>query len=254
MQGRLNILIYGPAGTGKTPIGHTTPAPRLVLDAEAGSEFIYAPGGMVEWDPRTEPIPEGGGTDWETCVVRTQDWRTFEAAIDALNGVHPFVSVTLDSLTEIQKRCRDNLEANSRNGAMTEAAWGVLLREMESKLRLLRDLVPRKGNTLQVVVTLALLDDTELRQTRGGKNRPLLQGSLKRGVVSLPDVVGFLYPAADEEGNPIVALQITPSEDVDAKDRTRSLPNGGITGVFGDPLIAPINIQTIIETIYSQEA
>ena len=49
----LTMLIHGDAGTGKSWLGNTVPAPRLILDAEGRS--IYLPGGpKVTWDPREQ--------------------------------------------------------------------------------------------------------------------------------------------------------------------------------------------------------
>lgn len=241
----LFLLLYGEPGTGKTPIGHTAPGPRLILDAEMGSKYITPAIGQVTWDPEREPIPEGAGETWDTCIVVARSWPRMKAALDILRSrKHPFKSVVLDSLTESQKRCRDVLEASSRNGEMTERLWGSLLRDMEELLRGLRDDAGDPDNPLENVIVLALLDD------RAKMARPLIQGGLQRNVASLPDVMGLIYATVDDKGERITAVQLQGDETAVAKDRTSSLPNGGISGVYGDPMPSPIDLTEIITRVF----
>ncbi len=242
----LIIAIYGEPGTGKTPIAHTSPAPRLILDAESGSRFIVPEIGKVTWNPLTEPIPEGAGETWDTCVVPTTSWAAFKAALEALkSGDHPFRSLVLDSITEIQKRCKDSLEETARNNEMTERLWGTLLSEMERAIRGCRDMVTNSG--LQCVVLLALLDDQK------SMRRPLIQGKLQRSLPSIPDTMAHLYAAIDPTtGERYTALQLQGDDTAVAKDRTTNLPNGGIAGIYGDPMGTPVNLTEIIERIYQE--
>ncbi len=242
----LIIAVYGEPGTGKTPLAHTAPAPRLVLDAESGSRFVRPAIGKVRWRPAVEPVPAGAGEDWDTCVVAIQSWADLEAAMRVLrSGAHPFVSVILDSLTEIQKKCKDALE-EAAGRKMTEALWGDLLSKMENVVRGTRDLVDHPTNPLDCVVLLALEDD------RGKLARPLIQGSLQRSLPGFPDVVARIYAYTETDGSRATALQLQGDETVVAKDRTTSLPNGGLSGIYGDPMAAPVDLTEVIERIYEE--
>lgn len=238
----LFLAVYGEAGVGKTPMAHTAPGRRLILDAENGSKFIRK--NRIDWNPLTEKVPTEG--DWEVCVVQTRDFETFERVMSILlSGKHPFNSVVADSVTEIQKRCRDTIERNSSDGTMTERAWGVLLARMEKHLRELRDLTMHETTPLQCVVLLFLMDEKK------GKYRPLVQGGLSMSVPGLVDVLGYQYVDTDEAGNPVPQLLVRPTAQFVAKDRTSGLENGGITGLYGPIVTGPFNLAEMIERIYS---
>lgn len=239
----LFIAVYGEAGVGKTPFSHTAPGRRLILDAENGSKFIRTR--RIDWNPLTERVPEADGS-WDVCVVQTRDFETFERVIAILlSGKHPFDSVVADSITEIQKRCRDSIERNSSDGTMTERAWGVLLARMEKSLRDLRDLTMHETTPLKCVVLLFLMDEKK------GKYRPLVQGGLSMSVPGLVDVLGYQYVDTDEAGKRVPQLLVQPTAQFVAKDRTSQLENGGITGIYGPIVVGPFDLAGMIETIYA---
>lgn len=232
----LVITIYGESGLGKTPIAHTSPAPRLILDAENGSKFVK--GRKVYWNPLSEAPPEPG--EWETCIVHCRDWATFLKTQEWLNsGQHPFRSLVIDSLSELQKRCRDSIYLSGRaqgsNEAdeMNERRWGVLLQQMEKGVRELRDLTMHPTRPLECVVLIALTDDKK------GKQRPLIQGSLVMSLPGFMDVIGYLSSSLDGART----LAVAPSAAYIAKDRTVTLP----------PVMAcPIDLTAMINFIYQE--
>src|SRR5579863_1826677 len=132
----LCCVIHGEAGVGKTTLAMTSPAPRLLVDCEGGSRFVRQK--KVQWDPMTgAPPPTPDGT-WETCVVIVRDYRVVDQVYGWLNsGQHPFNSIVVDSLTEIQKRCLDNIAGTDQPQTQH---WGALLRQIEGFVRDLRDL------------------------------------------------------------------------------------------------------------------
>lgn len=224
MSEGISALIHGDAGAGKSWLAQTTPGPRLVLDAEGGSrnprrispetgKSVRIP--MVVWEPAKEPIPEVDGT-WETAQVFIRSYSDFELAFNILNqGKHPFKSLVVDSLTEIQKKCRDHVAAGQ---TMTERQWGELLIRMELKVRELRDLIFHPTNPLDAVVILALSD------TRGRKAKPSVQGALGVTLPGYVDVVGYLGAFPNEAGDGVERrLLIQPLPDFEAKDRTHVL-------------------------------
>lgn len=220
----LSILVHGEPGAGKSWLGQTAPAPRLVLDAEGGSrapkridpdtgKAVRIPQTM--WDPHSGPPPVEG--DWETCRVRVRDFSTLTLVYEYLNtGHHPFRSVVIDSLTEVQKRCKDSIRDGDE--VMSERLWGILLDRMENLVRDLRDLVDHPIKPIEALVVLALTHEKNF------KNKPAVQGALGTSLPGFMDVEGFLAPAIREDGTECRRLLIAAGHDrFEAKDRTHTL-------------------------------
>lgn len=216
MDESLVLLVHGPSGAGKSPLGCTSPAPRLVLDAENGTRFVRGIR-KKEWDPIREAPPEPG--DWDTCVVKVRDFETMKAAFRWLNsGQHPFVSLVFDSLTEIQKRCKDAIRGEGED--MTERRWGQLLDQMERLVRDFRDLTMHPTRPLKCVVFLALTDEKK------GRIRPLVQGGLAMTLPGFLDVLAYMQATTDETGAIRRYLTVQPDgtfPEKDVKDRTGAL-------------------------------
>lgn len=209
----LCLLIHGDPGVGKTTLAATAPAPRLIIDCEGGSRFLRQY--KVEWDPTTgapPPVPDG---TWETCVVVLRDYRQVDLVWKWLNsGQHYFRSVIIDSLTEAQKRCLDNISGVEQP---QQQHWGALLRQLEDLVRKLRDLAFHPVNPLDAIVI------TCLTHMRDGKFRAFVKGQLELTLPSFPDVVGYMYVDIGPEGAPLHKMQIAPYGPFDAKDRTSAL-------------------------------
>ena len=192
----LSILVHADTKVGKSTFANTSPAPRLLLDAEAAYRFL--PGTKVFWDPMREAPPQIGNgrvdprsadvvdVDWETCVVIVRDYSAVIKAYEWLNaGSHPFVSVILDSISEVQKRCKDSMR--SIDEAMDQRKWGALLDHMEWLVRGLRDLTEHPVRPLQAVVM------TSMTTQRDGKWRPYVQGQLAVTMPYFLDVIGYMF-------------------------------------------------------------
>src|SRR5678816_2980413 len=102
MTESLSAVIFGPAGAGKSWVGSTAPGIRCVVECEGGSRFTPVP--RVKWDPLTEPLPEN--LDPNTSVlVSVIDWHAAEALHRyLLTQRHPFKSIIIDTVTELQAR------------------------------------------------------------------------------------------------------------------------------------------------------
>jgi len=235
----LTAVIHGESGVGKSWLGDTAPSPKLVLDAEGGS--LFTPSRKVRWNPQKEDPPKDDGT-WDTCVVLTRDFKTLSTVYQWLNsGKHSFKSVVLDSLTEIQARCKDSV---SGTDTPSERDWGTLLIQMEYLIRSYRDLTMHPTNPLQAVVFLALTMD------KSGKWRPNLQGQIAVKLPQYVHMVGFMYadrPGESEaeyaEDGVVRRLLVTPLDNFVAKDRTHI-----ISQTYGNTITNP-NITSMIETL-----
>jgi hypothetical protein len=170
---------------------------------------------MVQWNPLTEAPPEWDGK-WQACFVSVQDWATFDAAHQWLaSGQHPFRSVVLDSMTELQKRLVD---AVSGIAQPTMQQWGEVLRRMEDKARAFRDLAVREDNPLEAVIAICL------SHKRDEQVRPYVKGALELSLPGFFDVVAFMYTDQDEATGVISHRGlIAPLNGIVAKDRTNML-------------------------------
>lgn len=236
-QSTLTAVIQGESGSGKSALADTIPGPRLVLDAEGGSEFTPSWPKQI-WDPMRYAPPgvQGCQPGQEVCAdtvrVIVRDWPTWQLVHRWLeSGMHPFRSAIMDSLTEIQKRCRDNIRGTER---MQTQHWGDLLIEMEYVVRQMRDLTLDPRNPLQNAIFLTLTDNKE-----GGIYRPFIQGSLAKALPGFVHIVGFLYTETAADGMSLSRkLLIQPYGNYVAKDRTHV-----ITRTFG-PVVPIRDIDT----------
>ena len=209
---RLTMLIHGDSGHGKSWLADTAPGPRLILDAEGRAD--YTPSNKIMWDPRTAP-PEVGPDD--SVVVDVQSFDTAQMAYTWLaSGKHPFNSVIVDSITELQQRVLDAVTGSPSIQPQTQH-WGTLLREMESFVRKLRDLRKHPVKPLWAVVLVAG------SQEKNNKQRPFLQGQLGIKIAYHMDVVGYLVRQQGDDGQEQRVLHIKPFGFIEAKDNTHIL-------------------------------
>ena len=208
-------LIIGESGAGKSWLGDTVPGPRLVLDAENGTQWTPSQP-KVLWDPMREYPPDNTSGQLETVRVQVRDFTTVLKIYEWLNsGQHPFTSVVFDSLTEIQKRCMDNITGVD---LPRRQDWGDMLRQMEGLIRQYRDLTmhPIKPMTNVTFITTVMADDSGVR-------RPNLQGALRLTLPQFVDVVGHLEVKTAQDGSLVRGLMVQPYPGYVAKDRTDRL-------------------------------
>jgi hypothetical protein len=195
----LDILVWGPSKVGKTTLADTAPAPRLFLDVEMKSRFTASR--KVAWDPKQYAPPTADGS-WDTATVYVRDYSTLEKAYEWLNsGQHPFKSVALDSITEIQQRAIDDLVGADQ---MKMQDWGTLLRKVSLTIRNFRDLTAHPTNPLDAVVMTAMAKKDE------DGWRPLVQGSLSHTLPYLISCCAYYDFAPDENGVKVRRLFVDP--------------------------------------------
>lgn len=215
MTQTLAAVIHGESGAGKSYFGGTTPGLRLVLDAEGGSRFIKQNKRKKYWNPSDGPPPEDDGT-WDACFVNVLNWKQLYNAYQWLaSGQHPFTSVVVDSLTEVQKRLVDDIAGTDQP---TLQDWGTIGRNLEDMIRKFRDLTFHESKPINVVLLC-------LSHLRDGETRPFLKGQIELTLPAFVDVVGYLYTeVSTTEGNKIDRkMLIEPVNNIIAKDRTGAL-------------------------------
>jgi hypothetical protein len=208
---RWRVLLYADPKVGKTTLAETAVGPRLILDAEGGTDWLATE--TVEWDPRNPP-PAGLDKD-VSVVVHTTNWDTVELANSWLQkGDHEFRSVILDSLTELQKQCK---LAITQDG-MKIQDWGTLYDKMDPVLREIRDLTKHPTNPLWTVVI------TALATVKDEKTVPDIQGSMSRSLAGQIDTIGYLRPGdMQPDGTTSRELVVDASTKLYAGDRTKVL-------------------------------
>ena len=191
----LTIMVYGESKVGKSSFAVTAPYPRLMLDVEGGHRFL--PINVKYWDPLTEEPPLADGT-WDTVVVKVNDYDVVMKAFQWLqSGKHQFKSLIIDSISELQVKCMDNIAGTEQ---MKMQQWGELLRHMGALLRDLRDLTMHPTQPLEAVVLTAMA-----RKGQDGVYRPYLQGQLAIQAPYFYDILGAITVETEPNPDPMQA-------------------------------------------------
>jgi len=239
----LSILIHGDSKVGKSTLTSTAPTPLLVLDAEGSWKFIRergfksgSPLRVRRWVPNEAP-PRDDGT-WDVCHVMITSWDDVQRVWSWLTqSSHDFQSIVLDSITELQRRLKNNI---SGDGVIKGYdGWGALLARMDSLIRSMRDLTLAPG-PVRCVVFVA-----ETRE-RSGKFAPTMQGQIADSLPYWVDICGYVFQsqALGEDGATqvkIVNMWIAPHPQFVAGER--------VAGLLPDNIINP-NITDMMTTIY----
>jgi AAA domain len=231
----LSLLVHAGAKVGKSTLSSSAPPPVLVLDAEGSWRFIKTR--KIHWDPMTQPIPRWDGT-WDACIVTITQWVHVQQVFRHLTQAeHDFMTVVIDSISEIQRRLKANLKGTD---AMQIQDWGQLLTQMDSTIRAFRDLTMLPG-PVHCVVMIA-----ETREDKG-KWKPYMQGQIGVSLPYLVDICGYLYVdmAPDENGQPtkrVRKLWVGSHPNFEAGER--------VQGTLGDVVTDP-SITEMMKTIFA---
>lgn len=235
MRTTFTALIHGESKVGKSWLGASSPGPRLILDSEGRAKYTPSKFPKVYWDPRSGPPPRADGT-WDTCVAPVAEFDLMALAYKWLRrGEHDFVTVDIDSLMEVQKRC---IDAEVGNDALKIQDWGTLLRKLESLVRSYRDLTLVNNNTVSVVIFIVGTVNVD------GVQRPLLQGALRNTVPYYVDCTGYLFkqPHTAPDGS----TTFTRSLLVEAQP---GFVAGDGTGQLQGPVVSNPNISTLYDML-----
>ena len=187
----ISAILHGDSKAGKSTAAYTLPPPRLLIDAERA--YRWLPGKKVFWNPVTQAPPappvvlEDGTWNWETCVVIVTDWGVFERTYRWLNeGEHPFRSVIIDSITEIQVKIKEQITGGDITQKLQYDGWNTVLTRTEALCRDFRDLTEHPVRPMSVAITA-------MTEFRDGKWRPYVQGSGSKKLPYFFDVIGYVY-------------------------------------------------------------
>jgi hypothetical protein len=213
----LTMLVHGMSGSGKSTLAASAPKPLLYLDVEMASRFLR--GRKKKWNPLTEAPPEADGS-WDICVVTLDEFQKAQKAYEYLkSGRHPFKSVVVDSISELQSKAVENIKGRQQ---LQTQDWGKLLSVMSFFCRDLRDLAGTDDSIESVVIT-AMSRDYD------GIVKPYLQGQIASQVPYWFDITAYLY--VQQVADPVTGeirdtrnLLVGNHPNYEAKSRVPGLP------------------------------
>ncbi|MEE9125368.1 MAG: AAA family ATPase [candidate division NC10 bacterium] len=212
---RWRALIFSPPKIGKSSWAETCVGPRLIIDAEGGTQWLANP--TIPWDDVRQPPPDVSDPSFSnhSVVVHVTKWQDMETINQWLqSGKHSFKSVVVDSITEIQQTCKHAIETG---GGFRIQDWGTLYDMMSPVFKELRDLTYHPTNPVwQVIVTA-------LAKTEDGVIMPDIQGKMARSLPAEVDTVGFLRVSGSTDNPGGRELVVDAAPGLYAGDRTKAL-------------------------------
>lgn len=187
---KLNVLLYGAPGSGKTTVAGSFPKP-LYLNIEAGVNTLV-------------------GQDID--FVDIQSWEDVKDVYNQLiSGELRYESVIIDSVTELMKKRGEEIQGSKDQLTMRD--WGVLIKDIEGMMRRFRDLPQH---------VLFIFSEEEGKDGDVIIKRPSVSGrSLPTTACGMVDLVGYTKVI---KGKTIQYLtQFTPDQIVYAKSRFKAI-------------------------------
>lgn len=192
----VKVLVYGPAGIGKTVLCKTLPR-NIIISAEAGLLSL---------------------ADEEIDVIEINTIKDLGESYDYLDTDEmraKYDNVSLDSITEIAEVLLSKLKSENKD---PRAAYGALADQMTRIIRKFRDM---PHYNVYFSAKMAKVTDDESGIT---SHYPMMPGTqLKQGLSFFFDEVFVMRMGQTENGTDYRYLQTQPDYQYEAKDRSGKL-------------------------------
>lgn len=192
------ILIYGPAGIGKTVLCSTLPK-NIIISCESGLLSL---------------------ADKDIDVIEINTIKDLGEAYDYVNTEEmraKYDNLSLDSITEIAEVLLSKLKAENKD---PRAAYGALADQMTKIIRKFRDI---EHYNVYFTAKMAKVTDDDTGITT---HYPMMPGTqLKQGLSFFFDEVFVMRMGRTEGGTDYRYLQTQPDYQYEAKDRSGKLKN-----------------------------
>lgn len=204
----LNMLIYGDSGIGKTVLCGSA----SVVEAMSPVLFLDVEGGV---EPLRTMYPD-------VDVVRIKKVKDLVSAYQGLAGKHPYKTVVIDSLTELQKLymgeimvnvVKEDSDRDPDVPGMYE--WNKNTEQVRKLVRAYRDL---PVNT----IFTALAEQRKIDNLT--KTVPSFSNKLIGEIPAIVDLVLYFYTKMKGQNEILRFLLTQKTEKIVAKDRTTKLP------------------------------
>lgn len=208
------ILVYGDPKRGKSWFAASAAevaelSPVLVIDTEGGSSAI--------------------ARDWKDVdVINVSSHEEFDGAVNALlTQKHKYKTVIIDTLGVAMDRAEKAFGERPENRNNKFGKWGDLKEWITQMTRKLHS-----APFLSILVAHA--QDEKDDQTGAVKTVPMLPGSAKNTLPSIPDIIAYMTAESDADGNVERVLYLQSS------DRLVSGNRFGLPGRLVDPSMKKI--------------
>lgn len=252
--GYINMLIYGPFGTGKTILAASAQdcpetANVLVADAEGGFKSIRDFGYKVDSyrintfkafnslyefarthcklrdiyltaDPNSKEY-----ADARAKLIKLEAWMKGKPE-ESITDPKIYRTIVVDSLTEVQKYAMYHILDIDINVVALDQEMGIpKIQDWGKNAEMIRMLV-RAFRDLEMNTIFTTLDTTDKDETDGKVMiAPSLPGKLSKEVPAFVDIVGYMHvvPDKNQPDRPRRMLQVQPMGKYNAKSRYKSL-------------------------------
>lgn len=232
----LKMLVYGPPGVGKTTLSGSAQAvaemqEALVVNAEAGT--------LALTDPKVL------GVTTLPAIVNFDVWGSLATIHTSLKaGNHPYKTVVIDSLSELQKYNLDYVVATTPRDKRKDED-DIFVEDYGKSTKMMRRTM-RNFRDLPMHVIYICHDAPTNSKVENSKIGPALTPAFMKSALGMVDVVGYMYASEKEVGKtsedkPIVEtvrkLLTKPTLRYEAKDRS---PGGKLPKIMENPTMKEI--------------